>query len=96
MLKLRQVYNYDAGLDELIRTFGDQIQTAESVCLQYGQDESFHPPMPPHAVVQPENSEQVQQIVQNLSQAQDADYSPWRRHFPGGEHSGAQRWDMYR
>ena len=64
MLKLRQVYNYDAGLDELIRTFGDQIQTAESVCLQYGQDESFHPPMPPHAVVQPENSEQVQQIVQ--------------------------------
>ncbi len=64
MLKLRQVYNYDAGLDELIGAFGDQVQTTESVCRQYGKDESFHPASPPHAVVQPENSEQVQRIVQ--------------------------------
>ena len=63
MLKLRQVYNYDAGLDELVRVFGDRIQTAESVCQQYGKDESFHPSAPPHAVVQPENAEQAQHIV---------------------------------
>ncbi len=64
MLKLRQVYNYDAGLDELIGAFGDRIQTTDSICRQYGKDESFHPSAPPHAVVQPDNSEQVRQIVQ--------------------------------
>ena len=68
MQQLKEAFNYDSGLDELIKIYGDQVQTSNAVCEQYGKDESFHPSMPPHAVIQPENTEQVQQIVQICSQ----------------------------
>ena len=68
MHKLREVFNYDSGLAALTKSFGNQIQTSESVCLQYGKDESFHPSMPPHAVIQPESTAQIQEIVRICSQ----------------------------
>src|SRR5512146_1856184 len=43
--------------------FGERVSTAASVLEQHGKDESAHPVAPPDAVVFPENTAEVAQIV---------------------------------
>ena len=43
--------NCDKTLSALDKAFGERLITASSTCEQYGSDESYHPPMPPDAVV---------------------------------------------
>ncbi|WP_423911004.1 FAD-binding oxidoreductase [Candidatus Spongiihabitans sp.] len=56
-------FNYAPALEELAQLFGSRLKTEHAVCEQYGKDESFHPSVPPHAVIQPENATEVQSIV---------------------------------
>mgnify|MGYP001819717368 CR=1 FL=1 len=56
-------YGCDKPVSELAEAFGDRVVTSKSVCEQFGSDESYHPAMPPDAVVQPESREEVQEIV---------------------------------
>ncbi len=58
-----QQYDYSAGLAELRKQFGDRVLTSESVREQAGKDESFHPAMPPHAVIRVRSREEVQEVV---------------------------------
>ena len=67
MSTTREKYNYDPALSELSDLFGDRLVTKASVCEQYGKDESYHPSMPPHAVIQPVNKSEVQAIVEICS-----------------------------
>lgn len=55
--------DYSAGLERLRELLGDRLLTSASVREQAGRDESFHPSLPPHAVVRVRNREEVQQIV---------------------------------
>lgn len=48
---------------ELAAIFGDRMITTEAGCAPYRKDESFHVARPPHAVVQPENAEEIQEMV---------------------------------
>jgi D-lactate dehydrogenase (cytochrome) len=48
---------------ELDALFGDRFSVAVPVREQHGGDESHHAPMPPDAVVYPDNSEQVVALV---------------------------------
>ncbi|MXX17102.1 MAG: FAD-binding protein [Gammaproteobacteria bacterium] len=48
---------------ELRKQFGDRVLTSESVREQAGKDESFHPAMPPHAVIRVRSREEVQEVV---------------------------------
>ena len=63
MANLQLKQNYDPALQSLVELFGDRLKTSVSVCEQYGKDESYHPSKPPHAVIQPINKEEIQQIV---------------------------------
>lgn len=56
-------FDYSSTLDVLQEQFGDRLITSSAVCNQFGKDESFHPSMPPHAVIKAHNREEVQQIV---------------------------------
>ena len=56
-------YDYGDSLTELAAIFGDRLMTSASVCAQYGKDESFHALKPPNAVIQPQDRQEVQQIV---------------------------------
>ena len=60
-------YDYSHALDELKQLFGDRVLTATSSREQYGKDESFHQSLPPHAVLQPRDKHEVQQIVQTCA-----------------------------
>jgi len=42
---------------------GDRVSTADSICAQHGEGESFHPNAPPDAVVFPRSTEEVAAIV---------------------------------
>lgn len=59
----RKQFNYDSTLEELTVLLGDRLKTALSVCEQYGKDESFHPALAPHGVIQAENAAEIQLIV---------------------------------
>ena len=63
MTNPQKEYNYDLALEELRGVFGDRLKTAVSVCEQFGKDESFHPTMAPHGVIQPESASEIQSIV---------------------------------
>lgn len=63
MTNPQKQFNYDSTLNELAELFGARLMTKQSVCEQYGKDESFHPSLPPHAVIQAENVAEVQAIV---------------------------------
>lgn len=56
-------YDYSAGISSLRERFGDRVLTSESVREQAGKDESFHPSMPPHAVIRVRDREEVRQVV---------------------------------
>ncbi len=54
----------DDLLDGLRAILGDRVSTAMPVREQHGRDESFHPCIPPDAVVFPTTTDEVQRIVQ--------------------------------
>ncbi len=53
----------DAFLEELRGVVEQRLSTAEAVCFQHGKDESWHPSVPPGAVVFAHSTEEVSQIV---------------------------------
>lgn len=48
----------------LKQRFGDRLSTSKDIRERHGQDESYHPGMPPDAVIYPHSTEEVQEIVQ--------------------------------
>lgn len=56
-------------IDVLRRQFGDRVSTAPAVREQHGRDESWHAPHPPDAVVFPESTEEVAQVVRQCARA---------------------------
>ncbi len=63
MNEVQSKYDYSKTLKQLGEVFGDRCITSRSVCERYGNDECFHAPKPPHAVIQPLDREEVQKIV---------------------------------
>ena len=53
-----------ALLDELRALLGERVTTAQALRDRHGQDESYHAPCPPDAVVYPHSTEEVVGIVQ--------------------------------
>ena len=51
------------AVDILERRFGDRLTTNASVCERHGTDESYHAPKAPDAVVFPETTAEVMEIV---------------------------------
>jgi D-lactate dehydrogenase (cytochrome) len=54
--------------DELAARFGSRMTTAQSIREQHGQDESWHAPAPPDAVVFPQTTDEVAEIVRACAQ----------------------------
>ncbi|MBU2868725.1 FAD-binding oxidoreductase [Pacificibacter marinus] len=52
-----------SALKALERLLGDRLVTSDAVCAQHGENETYFPHTPPDAVVFPENTEDVSQIV---------------------------------
>lgn len=52
-----------AAFTELADLLGDRFTTADAVREHHGKDESWHPPLPPDAVVFPESTDEVAAIV---------------------------------
>jgi len=50
-------------LEELRSVVEQRLSTSDAVCLQHGKDESYHPSIPPGAVVFAHSTEEVSQIV---------------------------------
>ncbi len=50
-------------LADLQRLLGERVSTKESVLASHGKDESYHRPVPPEAVVFPESTAEVSEIV---------------------------------
>ncbi|HJM03203.1 MAG TPA: FAD-linked oxidase C-terminal domain-containing protein [Arenicellales bacterium] len=53
----------EPAIDELIARFGDRVSLSDTVRERFGKDESFHPSLPPDAVVTPHSTEEVSEIV---------------------------------
>ena len=53
----------EPAIDELITRFGDRVSLSDAVRERFGKDESFHPSLPPDAVVTPHSTEEVGEIV---------------------------------
>ena len=53
----------EPAIDELVARFGDRVSLSDTVREKYGKDESFHPSLPPDAVVTPHSTEEVSEIV---------------------------------
>jgi len=56
-----------AALAELAARFGERFSTAAAVRERHGQDESWHAPAPPDAVVFPESVDEVTAIVRTCA-----------------------------
>ena len=56
-------YDYSDAITALKDLFGDRVLTSATVLEQFGKDESYHPSKPPHCLIKPRNSDEVQQIV---------------------------------
>src|SRR6185369_3806869 len=50
-------------LEELRALLGDRVSTARAVREHHGKDESYFPYAPPDAVVYPESTEEVRDVV---------------------------------
>ena len=50
-------------LHALRRLLGERVSTAEAVRVHHGQDESYHPVLPPDAVAFPGSTDEVAEIV---------------------------------
>ncbi len=57
-------FEYSDALEQLTEIFGDRVQTSNAVRQQFGKDESFHPSLPPNAVIKVRDKSEVQQIVE--------------------------------
>lgn len=53
----------DALLDVLRQIVGERVTTADAIREQHGRDESFHPCMPPDAVVFAHSTDEVSRVV---------------------------------
>lgn len=53
----------DSLLSILRQIVGDRLSTATAILEQHGRDESFHPAMPPEAVVFVQSTEEVSRVV---------------------------------
>ncbi len=53
----------DELLDALRRIVGERVTTAEAIREQHGKDESFHPCIPPDAVVFAQSTDEVSRVV---------------------------------
>lgn len=60
----RKRVRHEEAIRALRLRFGEQLNRSESVCQQYGKDESSHPSIPPDAVIKPKSTEQVVEIVE--------------------------------
>ncbi len=60
---LRRSHPNPAVIEALRERFGARLSTAASVREQHGRDESYHPPAPPDAVVFPESTAEVAEVV---------------------------------
>ena len=47
---------------QLADAVGGRVSSSASVLQQHGQDESYHPPLPPELVVFPQSTEEVSQV----------------------------------
>ena len=56
-----------AALAELAGRFGERFSTATALRERHGQDESWHAPAPPDAVVFPESVDEVTAIVRTCA-----------------------------
>ena len=56
-------HRHGAALRELAALLGDRLTASPAVLERHGQDESYHAPCPPDAVVFPESTEEVVQVV---------------------------------
>lgn len=54
---------YDLSTQDHLRTIVPTVSTNPTVLQAHGQDESYHTPMPPQAVVYPTSHEQVVEVV---------------------------------
>ncbi len=54
---------YEEAIQVLLLRFGQRLNQSESVCQQYGKDESSHPSIPPDAVIKPASTEEVIEII---------------------------------
>ena len=54
---------FTLALSEFSAVFGDRLITSDSAMAPYAKDESFHVSRLPHAVIQPESREEIQNIV---------------------------------
>ena len=50
-------------IDELAPRFGQRLSVAAAVRERFGKDESFHPSMPPDAVITVHSTEEVSDVV---------------------------------
>ncbi|MBO69170.1 MAG: FAD-binding oxidoreductase [Acidiferrobacteraceae bacterium] len=55
-------------IEEISQRFGDRLTVARSVRERFGKDESFHPSVPPDAVVTVQSTEEVRDVVQSCAQ----------------------------
>ena len=64
MSQLAYEYGWSGpAIAELITRFGDRVSLSDAVRERFGKDESFHPSLPPDAVVTPHSTEEVSEIV---------------------------------
>jgi D-lactate dehydrogenase (cytochrome) len=54
----------DDLVSELAPRFGERVTTVRSIRERHGQDESYHAPFPPDAVVFPQSTDEVVEVVQ--------------------------------
>ena len=62
-----QMNRHSAAIDALRHQFGERLSTNTGVRDHHGKDESWHPPHRPDAVVFPETSEEVADIVRTCA-----------------------------
>ena len=62
-----QMNRHSAAIDALRHQFGERLSTNTGVRDHHGKDESWHPPHRPDAVVFPETSEEVVDIVRTCA-----------------------------
>jgi D-lactate dehydrogenase (cytochrome) len=55
--------NLDSAIDQIRQLVGERMSTAMAVRRHHGADASWHPPLPPDAVVYARSTEEVSAIV---------------------------------
>jgi len=56
-------------INQMTEIVGDRLTTARDELFRHGQDESWHPPIPPDLVVFPESTSEVSRIMRTCHQA---------------------------